>query len=151
MSISSYFDKLLGGETDIIQRSLSGWRAGIDHEVEFWTRWFQTRGLEWPSDYLLRTSPSPLAPWIEPYVNIRDHVKILDVGAGPLTKIGHTSPKYNLSITAIDPLADYYNLIVDNFSVVPIVRTQLGFAEDLTARFESNFFDVTVSINALVN
>ena len=40
-------------------------------------------------------------------------VRVLDVGAGPLTALGKVWPGRTLELTAVDPLADEYNAILD--------------------------------------
>ena len=27
------------------------WRRGINDEIKFWRRWFETKGLQWPDEY----------------------------------------------------------------------------------------------------
>jgi hypothetical protein len=35
----------------------SQWSKGIDSEREFWSSWFETKGLQWPNDYAERIKP----------------------------------------------------------------------------------------------
>jgi hypothetical protein len=76
-------------------------------------------------------------------------ISILDVGAGPLTAVGHRYPGKQLTITATDLLADSYMGIMDRLGVVPPVRTVQLAGEDLLTRWEPNSFDITCSQNAL--
>jgi hypothetical protein len=87
------------------------WREkGVEHELDFWTRWFESEGLHWPDDYRRRLDPE--APLEEELVADRldalpgDTVAILDVGAGPLTFLGKRHPRKALELTPIDALAD---------------------------------------------
>jgi hypothetical protein len=69
--------------------------AQLRDELRFWDRWFRKKGLEWPDDY--RTRLNPNAPLAEDYRQLIDHlpqdeIRILDVGAGPLTVIGKRHP-----------------------------------------------------------
>lgn len=151
MKLDEYIEGLCANSSAILAKSLQSWRAGIDSEIGFWSRWFETRGLEWPEDYRVRTSPQPLAPWLAnmlPPAN-SEPVHVLDVGAGPITKTGHFIVGRDIVFTAIDPLANFYNEIIDSSGVVPPLRTQHGFAEDLSARFDVGQFDLVSCTNAL--
>lgn len=76
-------------------------------------------------------------------------LKVLDVGAGPISQIGLSNPSGPIELTAIDPLADEYNSFLDSAGILPKVRTQKGCAEDLAEMFEANSFDLVFSKNAL--
>ena len=65
--------------------------TGIDDEVRFWEQWIDSRGGEWPDDFRQRLDPEaeveeylPLSVGAEALPRLR----ILDVGSGPLTKLG---------------------------------------------------------------
>jgi hypothetical protein len=77
-------------------------------------------------------------------------VTILDVGAGPLTFLGKKHSRQELLIEAVDPLADFYDQILTEFEIEPIVRTKKCAAEELSRRFEPDTFDLVfarMSIN----
>jgi SAM-dependent methyltransferase len=121
-------------------------------EVDYWRLWFETRGLEWPQDYSDRFDPSaPIQEWIAPYIDRigKDEVEILDVGAGPLTKLGKVHPTKRLAITPIDQLADAYNAIVDRFGLRPPIRTRCCDAEKLTEAFDGQTFDIVHAENSM--
>ena len=66
----------------------AGRRAGLNFETDFWDDYFRTRGGRWPEDYRRRLDPStPLDPMHRPFIDRLKptDVRILDVGAGPLT------------------------------------------------------------------
>jgi hypothetical protein len=129
--------KALGLRTAFGRRLL--WRGkGVDHEVDFWTRWFGTKGLHWPDDYRRRLDPE--AELDEPLIvdrlgDLGEEVAILDVGAGPLTALGKTYPGKTLRITPVDPLAPEYDKLLDEFGVDPPVRTIFCPGEGLLDRF----------------
>ena len=76
-------------------------------------------------------------------------LKILDVGAGPVTMLGKKLNGNKIDITAVDPLAEKYNEILKKYNINPPVRTKLGFAEKLLEQFEENSFDIVHAINSL--
>lgn len=76
-------------------------------------------------------------------------VRVLDVGSGPLTSLGKTWNGRNVIITAVDPLAEQYNEILDRHGLVPPVRAVAGEAEALSKMFPPNHFDLSYSCNAI--
>jgi SAM-dependent methyltransferase len=121
-------------------------------EVDYWKLWFETRGLEWPQDYRDRLDPDlPLQEWICAYVDRLGHeeIAILDVGSGPLTKLGKVHPPKRLSIAPVDQLADEYNQLIDSFGVDPPIRTQSCDAEKLTGHFRDRRFDIVHAENSM--
>jgi SAM-dependent methyltransferase len=122
-------------------RELAAWDAGKDFEVAFWKEYLTTEGLHWPEDYKFRLDPEQL---LQNHV-IRHldappgaQVSILDVGAGPLTKLGKRWEGRTVEITA-----------VADFGITPPVQTQPGKVERLTERFPANHFDLVNMQNAL--
>jgi SAM-dependent methyltransferase len=129
---------------------LERWLAGIDSELRFWDKWMATGGAGCPSEFAERQDPhSRIDPSL--LVGIADplRAKILDVGAGPLTALGKTFEGRRLDITACDPLADLYAELADRHGINRAVRTELAFAEDLSAFYPANHFDVVHCRNAL--
>lgn len=126
------------------------WKEGIHEEVEFWESYLKTKGLRWPDDYRERTNPdhalqsrpAALLPGVE-------EIHILDVGAGPLTYLGKKLPGKVVKITAVDPLADEYDRILSSNGVSPLVRTIKMEAENLSAGFPSNTFDLVFARNCI--
>ena len=132
------------------QSAESKWKAGVASEVEFWDEYFRTKGLQWTDTYGLRLNPDlPLQPRPATLLPSQPEVQILDVGAGPLTYLGKQHQGKRLIITAVDPLADEYNRILDKYHVQPVVRTQTLAAEDLTSRFSSDMFDLVFARNCI--
>ncbi|KAK47654.1 hypothetical protein BG58_03315 [Caballeronia jiangsuensis] len=136
------------------------WTKGIDSERGFWTRWFETKGLEWPDDYTERVKPQrELDPWFQKILRqsaagisasgAKPVFRVLDVGAGPLSKIGNFMPDADVEVLAADPLAFIYADLVDRHGITPGVRTQFAPAEDLSVFFEQSSFDLVHCSNAL--
>jgi SAM-dependent methyltransferase len=76
-------------------------------------------------------------------------VTVLDVGAGPITRVPKVHPGRTFDITAVDPLADAYNALLDELGIVPFVRTQPGTGEHLLESVDSGTFDVAHASNSL--
>jgi SAM-dependent methyltransferase len=124
----------------------------LREEVDFWEQWFETKGLKWPDDYAERfDGDMPLQEHLSIYASRlpADHIKILDVGSGPLTKLGKVHPAKTLSITAVDVLAAEYDRLLKQFNITPLVRTQYGVAEKLQQQFGTETFDIVHAQNSL--
>ena len=124
----------------------------LREEVGFWRQWFATKGLEWPDDYTMRFDPEmPMQDHVGTYLDRLpgEAAEILDVGAGPLTKLGKVHPGKRLSITAIDVLARDYDKVIGDFAVTPLVRTGFGEAESLREQFGEDRFDIVHAQNSL--
>lgn len=128
------------------------WGSGIEYEIAFWRNWFATSGGQWPQDFQTRFDPDiEIDRYVLKVVGAEEiaKAKILDVGSGPISVLGKKHAGQRLDITACDPLADHYALIASDFGVeraIPIVR---AFAEDLSAYFEPDQFDLVHCQNAL--
>lgn len=138
--------------TKTSESSFDIWSAAVDHELSFWDHWFATRGREWPDDYRARLDPdSPLSAYHRGFIDHLPHAKIriLDVGAGPLTLLGKTHPSKALEIVAVDALAERYDALIEKYGVKPPVRTIAGHAESLTRQFADSSFDLVTANNCI--
>lgn len=130
------------------------WNKALPYESDFWTRWAAGKGkveiYDWSEDYKFRTDPDAVMQQkiIDLAPNKMD-IDILDVGAGPLTVLGKKYPGKNISITAVDPMAQEYDNILEKFNIIPPVRTILCEAERLDEHFTSKKFDIIYCQNAL--
>ncbi len=129
------------------QEYLEEWLNGLKHEMNFWSRWFDTKGLEWPDEYSSRTKGNRKFQY-EHLVNKKE-TKLLDVGSGPCTLIGTLSDNIKLDITAVDPLAYAYNRLIDEHSIILKVRSKFGMVERLEDSLEENSFDIVHMQDAL--
>ena len=126
------------------------WEAGIKSEVQYWDAYFRTKGLKWADTYKLRFDPDlPLQPRPAALLPPQSEIHILDVGAGPLTCLGKKHEGKNVQITAVDPLADEYDKILEKHQIQPLVRTQKLTAEHLTNRFSPNSFSLVFARNCI--
>jgi SAM-dependent methyltransferase len=78
-----------------------------------------------------------------------DTISILDVGAGPLTRLGYRFPGKTLEVVAVDPLAGEYDRLLREAGLVPPVRTIAVAGEELLEHFGSRRFDIAYATNAL--
>ena len=125
------------------------WTNKLPTELAFWEKWVATRGLSWPEEFRKRTDPNAeVEPSIAQFIE-SENDKLLDVGAGPLTVIGTRWKGHKMDVTAVDPLADAYNLLLDRYGITPPVRTQGVAAEELISRFTPNSFDLSYARNCL--
>lgn len=132
--------------------SEEGWESGIPLELLFWDTWLASGGEPWPEDFQYRSTPdAPLQSHITDALAamVGVDVAVLDVGAGPLTYLGKRWADHNLTITAIDPLADEYDTLLQKHQITPLVRTQKGFAEQLVTQFGVNRFDLVHARNCI--
>lgn len=134
-----------------LQRAV--WRLSLPHEMKFWDSWFASKGGKRPEDYHARFDPEkPLQPNLARLLE-RTHpsgpVRILDVGAGPLTILGKKLGGREVTIVAVDPLADFYDSLLARHGIQPLVRTRKCAGEDLRAVFDENQFDLAYAHNCL--
>ena len=136
----------------MLSEQITAWSAGIEYEVKFWKDWLTTSGGRWPGDFQSRMElTTVVVPYLFDIIKDipRDDIHILDVGAGPVTSIGYAYPGKDLFVTAIDPLAEIYQKLYEEISILPPLRTEFGMAEDLTSYFANKGFDVVHCRNAL--
>lgn len=124
--------------SDHLSDELTFWHAKLSEESE------SGRSLRG------RATVRPLEQWIRKEIrNPGAIVRILDVGAGPLTSIGTQWPGHELEVVPLDPLADSYNRLLEEVGIAAPVPTIYGTGEDLVERFGVDRFDFVVSTNAL--
>jgi SAM-dependent methyltransferase len=128
------------------------WDRHLGSEMEFWKNQIRRQESKaWHAEYGPRLDPeAPLQDVIARHIDRTVPVNmILDVGAGPLTSINKKCGACEISITAVDPLADFYDEILARREITPPVRTKLGWGERLTEQFGENKFDIAYSRNAI--
>jgi SAM-dependent methyltransferase len=129
------------------------WRRELPTEVAFWKKNLETKGLHWPWAY--ERGIDPRATILDPLITERidgiasDPVRILDVGAGPLTSVGKVHPGRTLEIVPTDALADEYDRLLADAGVEPPIRTQQCRGEDLLEHFGADSFDLAYARNSL--
>jgi len=126
--------------------------SGLRDELLFWDEWLSTKSSAWPGDYSNRLDPESLLSdehrtFIDPLA--QEQIRILDVGAGPLTILGKKHPSKQLLIYAVDVLSDNYDELLVKYHVKPPVRTTFAEAENLTTKFAKESFDLVTARNSL--
>jgi len=127
-------------------------RLALSTEVLFWWKWLRE-----PRSSKLRAElldpAQPLAPEI---VDVVDRlggarVRILEVGAGPLTTIGqrHPAREVAIEIVSTDVLAPTYARLLRRRGMTPVVPTVYADAERLTETFALGSFDVVFAGNCV--
>jgi SAM-dependent methyltransferase len=138
--------------TEPTDSSFATWQSELPAEVAFWSYWINDPDIPWKEERAARlAATTPLQDWAKELVHAEPGttVRLLDVGAGPATQLGKVWPERTVRITAVDPLADEYNELLDAARIIPPVRTRLGHGERLTEQFAPNTFDFACAINAL--
>ena len=129
------------------------YRLGLRGEALWWRHYLERGGGEWRDDLLARLDPSTALA--EPLITERlarldrERVRILDVGAGPVTPLGKTYPGIELDITAVDPLGDRYAALLADAGLQAPVPTLACAGEEVAERFGPAAFDIAYSRNAL--
>lgn len=130
----------------------TAWKKRLPSELAFWRQWISEKVTPWQEDRRARLDPQThLQGWVRERITAGPDtpIKILDVGAGPVTQLGQVWPGRNVAITAVDPLANEYNRLLDGCALTPPVRTQAGEGERLEDLFSPDSFDFACAINAL--
>ena len=129
---------------------------GLVDEAAFWRRSLAEGGRHWnPEAFRLRMDPCfEFQPSLQELVAkspvaLTGIIQVLDVGAGPLSGVGHHWPGRTIQLTAVDPLADTFDQIISELQLKPPTRTQRASGEDLLSIFQPDTFDLVVCSNAL--
>lgn len=127
------------------------WKEVQKDEVVFWDRELSGRG-EWP-EYIRRMSDPnfPLQGYLTVLIDAPpgSTVRILDVGAGPLTFLGTKWEGRTVSITALDPEAAEYDRLLAKHGIIPPCRTVFGDAENLYKFVAAASFDLVHARNCI--
>lgn len=127
----------------------SRWSSNLGVELDFWRYWIANK----PDEYCRRLSDPKrqLDPYIAQWINAPRwrRVRLLDVGAGPLTALAPRWGRRRLKVAAVDPLAREYNRVLKEHGVRPAIATRHGEAERLTTLFGRDRFDLAFASNCL--
>ena len=116
--------------------------VGTIMEYEFWDGWIKNEGVAGDDDFRKRLDD---AAEVEGYHRqildkvYQEDMKILDVGAGPVTAIYSCYNNSKLQIRACDPLGDGYKEILRKYNRVPRVVTETCVCEDLSSEIAEKF------------
>jgi SAM-dependent methyltransferase len=117
-------------------------------EINFWDELLRSD----EAQRAARMNPArPLQPYLMKLIDRppRSRVEILDVGAGPMTFVGHKWPDCEIHITAIDPNAPEYDRLLAKYQIEPPCRTKFGYMEDLSSVVPMSFFDLVHARNCV--
>lgn len=127
------------------------WADGLAAELRFWDDWLASGGLDWRDDFARRFDPdAPLLPHLAALAgDAREAVRVLDVGAGPVTSVGYRLAGQPVALTAVDPLAPLYTPLLARHGRTAPVATGFALAEALTLTLPVEGFDLVHCRNAL--
>jgi SAM-dependent methyltransferase len=128
------------------------WEAGLSNEVSFWEQWMASKGGRWSEAFQAlfepgRQLPAHFARLIDAPVGTV--VKVLDVGAGPVSSMAVEWEGRHVVTVAVDPLAEEYSRALKKHGLVPLVRTRYGEAERLSEQFAADQFHLVHASNCL--
>ena len=130
------------------------WKNALPTEVGFWKDYLTTAGKSCnaEAEFKFRTAPAAaFQPWLCEWLEAPKGsvIRVLDVGAGPLTWVGKQWAGRTVQIDAIDPLAEAYNQIMQQHGIVPPVPTRPGDGEEVVRLFGRGVFDLAFARNCL--
>jgi SAM-dependent methyltransferase len=123
------------------------WRGLQQDEIKFWE---ELLGSDQAQRAARMNAERPFQAYLMRLIEApADRVEILDVGAGPMTFLGHKWPGCEIHITAIDPNAAEYDRILAKLGITPPCRTKFGYVEDLASVVPMSFFDLVHARNCI--
>ncbi|NDV61220.1 methyltransferase domain-containing protein [Puniceicoccales bacterium CK1056] len=126
------------------------WQKGLPKELEIWGDWLSGETGDAEDRALRLSSNRPFPWWAKPLIPGQPgRIRVLDVGAGPLTVLGNVWDDKTVTIVPIDPLATEYDELLRKNGLTPPVRTIYGMAESLSEQFEAASFDFAYAGNCL--
>lgn len=126
------------------------WEAGLPHEIAFWEDWLAGK-TRYAEDRALRlSSERPFPWWARPLIpGNPKRIRVLDVGAGPVTALGNVWDDRQITIVPVDPLAEAYDRVLAKHGLTPPTRTIKGMGENLVEQFGRGAFDFAYACNCL--
>ncbi len=99
----------------------------------------------------LRLSSNQMFPaWAKPLIRGNpEKIRVLDVGAGPVTTFGNVWVGHEIEVTAIDPMAEAYSELLRQYGIIPHTPTIYGMGEHLVEQFGENTFDFVYACEVL--
>jgi SAM-dependent methyltransferase len=124
--------------------------VGLLSELAYWYVWTYSPKTAAERGHLL----DPELPFPDSLDDVvsripREHVRMLEVGAGPITTIGRRHPTKEIELVATDVLADHYRRMLALRGIKPQVPTIRADAEHLSASFANDTFDLIYAGNCL--
>jgi SAM-dependent methyltransferase len=129
------------------------WRDNLPHELQFWDWALKDNGKNWDRvEWANATDPNmDLQADLKALIPAGEgaRVRILDVGSGPLTRVGKRWPGRVIEIVPADPLAEEYKMLLSRHSITPLVPPVAAHGEKLLEVFGENSFDLAYASNSL--
>lgn len=129
------------------------WAANLHEELEFWSYWAESKGAPNPAHHAERTNPAtPVQERVVAYGRSlgKTQLEVLDVGSGPLTKVGHQSPAdLQIRVHTCDPLAPAYLQAFSRHGIPIPNPPSFALAEYLSSFYAPASIDVITCNNAL--
>ena len=128
----------------------SKWEDGLQNEISFWEDWLDGR-TKYAEDRAFRLSSNrPFPWWAKPLIPAKvKEIRVLDVGAGPLTAMGDVWDDRKITVVPIDPLAESYTRLLDEYAITLPVPTLYGLGEKLVEQFGESSFHFAYACNCL--
>ena len=118
------------------------WEGLQQGEIDYWDEMLGS----------IRMNPKrPLQPYLMNLIDapLGSRLELLDVGAGPMTFLGHKWQGREIYITALDPNASEYDRLLAKHELDPPCRTTVGYVEDLSAFVQMSSFDLVHARNCI--
>jgi len=129
------------------------WEDALPEELQFWEKALTDPDRHWLRfEYDERMNPAlEFQDRFRRLINAPPGaiIRVLDVGAGPLTRLGKIWPDRVLQLFPVDPLAEEYKKLLQHLRLCPPVWTGIGAGEQLLEHFSENFFDLAYASNSL--
>ncbi len=127
------------------------WSSALPEELRFWEYWLTTDDQEVAQsrETRLQARERPLIERLVSSAFDDEQVRVLDVGAGPLTTLGMLINGRVAEVVAVDPLADRYAELLDRAGIQPPIPTLYGEGEKLVSQFGESSFHGVYCANAL--
>ena len=121
------------------------WARALPEEAEFWRGWITKEYKD------VRLSPRQTDPQLvnEILESAGPVIRILDVGAGPLTTLSASWPDRSVIVIAVNALAAEYDILLREARITPPIRTIAMQAERVAEAFPPAHFDAVNCANAL--
>ena len=132
------------------QREINwNWQRGKHETMYFWSGIINNLTPE--HQFNNRLDPDRLLiPQVAKWINTpRDTIRVLDVGSGPATNLGHKIPGKSVELTCIDLMANEFNELTSNAGLDIPCPPIYGTAEGVAEQFPKDHFDLVFSRNAL--
>ncbi len=130
----------------------AAWSSALAEELAFWKYWLTTGEAEIAAQRRdrLNAGRRPLMPALAAPALAGETVRVLDVGAGPLTTLGTRLDDGRVAeVVAVDPLAARYAELLAGLGIEAPIPTVHGEGETLVAQFGDGAFDGVYCANAL--